>query len=220
MTSTSAHNTLNNIFTGILVLCALIITILILRKEFVNRPHPQVSKVENWKKLLGQGHWLGPKDAAVYVIAFFDYECPPCRSLEPTLDAVLSRYKNEVALIRYNFPSETHENAYEAAIAAECAANQGRYDICHTLLFQNQNILSNQPWSMLARLADVPDMGAFEKCVQTLETAVAVDRDVHIGKSINVVGTPTLIINGDMVTGNLSVTQIEDLIRDFLEADR
>lgn len=78
-------------------------------------------------------------------------------------------------------------------------------------------MLSNQPWSMLARLANVPDMAAFEKCVQTLETAVAVDRDIHIAKSIGIDGTPTLIINGDMVTGNLSVTQIEDLIRHFLE---
>lgn len=135
MTSASAHNTLNNIFTGILVLCALIITILILRKEFANRPHLQMSKVENWKELLGQGHWLGPKEAAIYFIEFFDYECPPCRSQEHSLDAILSKYKNEVAIIRYNFPSKTHENAYKAAIAAECAAKQGRYDVYHGLLF-------------------------------------------------------------------------------------
>jgi protein-disulfide isomerase len=220
MTSTSAHNILNNIFTGILVLCAVTITVLILRREFAQTLRPQASKVENWKKLLGEGHWFGPNDAAVYIIAFFDYECPPCKRLELTLDAVLSKYNDKVALIRYHFPSKTHENAREAAIAAECAGKQGRFAVYHSLLFQNQNVLTNQPWSMLARLAGIPDVDAFEKCVQTHETAMAVERHVHIGKSLGAVGTPTLIINGDMVTGNLSATQLEDRIRYFLEANR
>ncbi len=70
MISDRARSTLNNIFSGILVLCALTVTGLLLCKEFGNRPPVQTSRVENWKELLGHGHWLGPKEARIL------YACP------------------------------------------------------------------------------------------------------------------------------------------------
>lgn len=68
---------IENIFTGILVVCALIITILFLRKEFFrNNNSANIINIDNWKKLITKDEKLDSNNTKVYIIEFFDYECP------------------------------------------------------------------------------------------------------------------------------------------------
>lgn len=213
--------TLNNIATSLLVVCAVTITGLILRKElFHNDSTVPVSarNVKDWQSISKQaGRWIGPRDAKVQIAVFFDFECPPCRTLKETLDVLMKRHSGELALILYNFPLKEHPHAYEAAMAAECAGLQNRYAAYHDVLYMNQTALGKKQWGLLAQLADISDAAQLEECVRSKTTSVIVDRDIELASKIGVDGMPTLVINGRMVKGNPGVDALDRLINEALD---
>jgi protein-disulfide isomerase len=72
-----------------------------------------------------------------------------------------------------------------------------------------------KPWKNLARIAGITDIAGFEKCLKNKQTGRIIDRDIRIGKKIGVDGTPTLIINGRMVSGAMTSAELLNLINRF-----
>jgi hypothetical protein len=63
--------------TGILVLCALVVTILVVRHELVRqvaKPNTEdlPRSIENWRHLSRDGQHIGPLDASVHLVEYFD----------------------------------------------------------------------------------------------------------------------------------------------------
>ncbi|HMN24908.1 MAG TPA: thioredoxin domain-containing protein [Ignavibacteriaceae bacterium] len=206
-----------NIFTGILVICALIVTILFLRKEFSsNNSKLNISIVENWKELISEDEKANSEYPKVYLIEFFDYECSYCSILDATLDTIQSKYGNKIKIIRYHFPLNIHPLAYRIAIAAECAGTQDVFDSYHKELMANQYKLNSINFTEVARLIGIKDIEKFQKCVNEEETADVISHDVQLAKKFNVNGTPTLIINNKMISGVVDSKEIEEIIKEFL----
>lgn len=71
-------------------------------------------------------HFLGSKDAGVYLIAYSDLECPFCKQFHPTIQKISSEYKDKVAVIFRHFPlDQLHSKARKEAEAVECAFELG-----------------------------------------------------------------------------------------------
>lgn len=69
---------LSDLFTGILVICALVITILVVRQQLLKKspqPELQVRTISNWQEIEFKGPRSGPKDSPVEIIEFYDYQC-------------------------------------------------------------------------------------------------------------------------------------------------
>lgn len=206
-----------NIFSGILVVCALIVTILFLRKEFSsNNKEIKFSIVDNWKELVPKNEKNNGKYSKVYIVEFFDYECPYCSVLDATLDTIQLKYGDKIKIIRYHFPLNIHPLAYKAAIAAECANNQEMFDAYHKELMANQYRLNSINFTDIARLIGIKDIAKFQKCVNEEKTADLISHNVKLAKKFNVNGTPTLIINNKMISGASNTEEIEKIIKGFL----
>ncbi|MCZ7610347.1 MAG: DsbA family protein [Ignavibacterium sp.] len=206
-----------NILTGILVVCALIVTILFLRKEFSSKDTElNISIIDNWKELIPEDEETNGNYSKVYLIEFFDYECPYCSVLDATLDTIKSKYIDKIKIIRYHFPLNIHPLAYRTAIAAECAGSQEVFDIYHKELMANQYKLNSINFTEIARLIGIKDIEKFQKCVNEEETADAISQNVKLAKKFNVSGTPTLIINNKMISGAINTEEIEKIINEFL----
>ncbi|MFA3782620.1 DsbA family protein [Melioribacteraceae bacterium 4301-Me] len=208
---------IDNIFTGILVICALIVTFLLLKKEFfTNERTTNVSNIANWQKLITYDKKIGTSSSKVYLIEFFDYECPYCNTLEATLDTIRLKYNNKIKIIRYHFPLSIHPLAYRAAVASECASMQGYFDKYHKELMRNQYKLNSINFTELAKQIGIKDIGKFQKCIDYEETADVIAKDVSIAKEYKITGTPTLIINNKMISGVADSKVIEKIIEEFL----
>ncbi|PJC56981.1 MAG: hypothetical protein CO025_15455 [Ignavibacteria bacterium CG_4_9_14_0_2_um_filter_37_13] len=206
-----------NIFTGILVVCALIVTILFLRKEFSgNNTELNFSIVDNWKELIPEDEKTNGNYSKVYLIEFFDYECPYCSILDATLDTIQLKYGDKIKIIRYHFPLNIHPLAYRTAIAAECAGSQEVFDSYHKELMANQYKLNSINFTEVARLIGIKDIEKFQKCVNEEKTADVISHNVKLGKKFKVNGTPTLIINNKMISGAINSEEIEKIIKEFL----
>lgn len=211
---TFIRNVLPNIFTGILVLCAVTVTALSVHQYLSTRNSDAASSahVDNWERLLlDRPVNLGSNGATLKIIEFSDYECPYCKQIEPNLQALIKKNQNKVAVVRYDLPlKEIHPYAYKAAIASRCAAIQGVYEPYEDQLFKAD--LASADWVTLARQAKVPDLARFSTCVSTDETASLIEADMNTANQLGIKGTPTLVINGKIVPGVESDDALSQLV--------
>jgi protein-disulfide isomerase len=110
---------------------------------------------------------------------------------------VLERYPEDVKMIFKNYPLTYHAFANRAAIAAVAAQRQGRFWEYHDRLFANYDHLDDQKLREMARELNL-DMEKFEKDLNDPATIMRVDKDVQLGRSVGVKGTPTIFINGSI----------------------
>lgn len=200
--------------TGLLVVCALAITIKDLAGGAASRKPTVARHVANWRALV-QGHKpaMATAGAPVAIVEFSDYECPFCRSLEPELKTVAELNVGKVEVVRYDFPLTIHRHAYGAAVAAECAAAQGVYEPFQAMLFSGGEDFDSENWLALAKDAEVPGLGSFSTCLRQQQPAEIIAADEKVGRDIGVRATPTLIIDGDILEGSPTLETIQSFVR-------
>lgn len=139
----------------------------------------------------------GGPDARVVIVEFFDYQCPACgRQARDILPEIRSNYIDAgvVSYVYMDFPLESiHPLALQAAEAAGCAADQGKFLEMHDLLFSRQNALREDN---LYDYADslLPDISAFQDCMVTNKQAESVANDVALGRSVGARRTPSIFL--------------------------
>lgn len=192
----------DSVVTLTLVLCAVITTGVVLRREFMTpaagqrQVEQKPELIPHWRDQLGKALSMGSGDAPVQLIEFADFECPFCGEFHKRLKVLEARYPNKIALTFEHYPIPGHRFAMPAARVAECANEQGRFEAIHDRLFEGQDQFGLKPWDDYATAAGVPDMAAFDVCIKKTDLISRVEEGKALGARLNVKGTPTVIING------------------------
>ena len=215
---------LSNLLTTVLVVCAVIITGLVARRElFAPGPAPApvtVVPVENWQSFAATGSALGASNAPVQIVEFSDFQCPFCARVAPELRQLQERYPGQVAVVYRHFPLESiHPHAFAAAVAAECAGEQGRFQAFHDALFAGQDSIGKQPWSAYATQAGIANAAEFDVCVREQRFAERVRRDMEDARAAGVEATPSYIFGGRMMTGTAGIREVEKWVAAQARAD-
>ncbi len=157
---------------------------------------------------------LGPEDAPITIVEFSDFRCPYCaRFHAQTLYPLFDLYEGQIRLVYRDFPVVGGE---QAAMAAECADDQGVFWDYHDLLFENQQALSSVDALVeLASGLDI-DMTAFQSCVEARTYASEVSSDYADGLSYGVRGTPAFFINGRPIVGAQPLPAFQQVIDEIL----
>lgn len=206
--------------TILLVLCALTVTALLAKREFFalseTPEHVYELGEESWELASGQGIMLGEGDAPVKIVVFYDYECSFCRRAAPVLDIILQKYSGKVAIIYRHFPLPRHPIAPSAAIAAECANMQGFFMPYHKSLYEKQGSLGDDDWILIAKDIGIPETEAFLDCMDGDAIKQKLDVDERLAHSLGITSIPTLIVNGRLFSGLLSVAELDAIVQDAL----
>jgi len=149
----------------------------------------------------------GDPKAPVTIIEFSDYECPFCkRSYDNVFSKLDEEYisKGKVRVVFRDYPLPFHKKAVPAAIAANCAGEQGKYWEVHNFLFENPDKLDSA--SVISSSAGTGlDKAKFEACVNDKSKEKEITKDLEDGKKYGVRGTPSYFIgrttDGDEITG-------------------
>ncbi len=150
---------------------------------------------------------LGDPNAPITIIEFSDFQCPFCaRFSTQTLPLLLEEYidRGDVKLVYRDFPLQnSHPNAVPAAVAAECAHEQGQFKPMHDLLFENQAQWSPQEtiqavstFSQYAAQIQL-DQEVFDTCLTTGKYVNEVRMDLEDGRIYGISGTPGFFIGND-----------------------
>lgn len=114
---------------------------------------------------------------------------------------VVEKYGDKVRLVYRDLPlTSIHANALSAALAAECAHEQGKFWEYHDLLFANQAQLDEASLKNYAAQVGL-DAAAFEECLSSQKYLDEVRNDYSDGASYGVQGTPAFFVNGVQVSG-------------------
>jgi protein-disulfide isomerase len=151
----------------------------------------------------------GPAGAPVTVVLFSDFQCPYCKKIEPTLDALEKEYPGKVRVVWKNFPLDMHPSARLAAAAALAAHAQGKFWAMHDRLLENQEALSRDSLDGYARTLGL-DPARFQAAFE--RSAADVEADVKQGLSLGVTGTPTVFVNGRRVAGAYPLATFKELV--------
>ena len=164
----------------------------------------------------------------VVIIEFGDLECPFSKRAVPTIKQIKSTYGGNVSVEFKHFPLGHNENAQNAAEAAECARDQGKFWEMHDILFDNQQDLSVEAIKGYAQDIGL-DTDAFNECLDTDEKAQLVRDDMAEGQVKGVSGTPDFFIQGkdsqgrpieEQISGAQPYAVFEEVIERLLTGKR
>jgi protein-disulfide isomerase len=139
----------------------------------------------------------GDPKAKVVLVEFSDYQCPFCMDYYTnTYHKLMAEYV-KTGKLRYavrDFPSESvHPNALQAAEAARCAAEQGKFWEMHDNLFNNQKSLGTDGIRQSAAASGL-NMNAFQACYASAKYESAVKKDEQETEKLGVKGTPAFLL--------------------------
>jgi protein-disulfide isomerase len=183
---------------AITALCAVIVTVLVVRREFRDSTVVQNRvpvHVTNWEEYATDGHVIGPERAPVTVVVFSDFQCPFCRRFSGVLDSAHAHFPR-VRFIQRHYPlTSIHNHAFQAALAAECADDRGRYYAMREALYKRPGLVEDGDWGLLAALSGISDTVALVECVRLEKDSARVYRDIQAGDDLGVNATPTVLVN-------------------------
>ncbi len=162
-------------------------------------------------QLKADDHIKGDKDAKVLIVEYSDFQCPFCAKVQPTVAQIEEEYGEDVALVFRHYPLSFHPNAVPAALASECAAEQGKFWEYHDILFENQNALTEADLMSYAKTLKL-DEDQFSECYKSQKYQDKVDADFSQGQTDGVTGTPAFFINGQKIAGAYPFAAFKQII--------
>jgi protein-disulfide isomerase len=158
---------------------------------------------------------LGTKDAPVTIVEFTDFQCPYCKATEATLKQLRDKYGDKIRLVHMDFPLPFHAHALDAANAARCAGDQGKFWQFHDSLFANQSKLAPADLKAAAKTLGM-NPTQFDACLDKAKYDGQIKADQAAGEKVGVDGTPAFFIDGRPLTGAQPAPKFEELIEDEL----
>ena len=165
---------------------------------------------------LSKAHVSGPADARVQLFVFSDFQCEYCVRLAPVLKKIREEFPNDVLVAWRPFPLESKPRAWPAAVAAECAAEQGAFWGYHDKLFTDGGDLSEERLVALAAGLGL-DVEKFALCRRSEEARKKIQANYDDAVSLGIEGAPALFLNGTMIGGYVEYDALVRLIRQVLE---
>ena len=159
---------------------------------------------------------MGPANAPVTIVEFSDFQCPYCKLSVPTVKEILAKYPDKVKVVYRDYPGPTHPHAPEAAEAAQCAGDQGKFWEYHDSLFDHQASAIGWNFSELAKEIGL-NQDTFASCLKSRRYREEVAKDLRDGLKLGVTSTPTFFINGRPLVGAKPFAEFQTVIDRLLK---
>lgn len=143
-------------------------------------------------------------EGAVTVVEFLDFECEACGAFYPVVEDLREKYDGEITYVVRYFPLPGHINSMQAALAAEAAGQQDRFEDMYHRLFETQAQWGEQseetPEVFRAFAEELGlDLAAYDAAIADPATAERVQSDKTDGEKLEVNSTPTFFVGGEKV---------------------
>ena len=146
---------------------------------------------------------VGPENAKVTVVEFFDPECESCSAVAPQIKNEMKYYDGKVRWVfRY---MAYHFNSKTAIQVLEAARKQNLFLETQQILFESQRIWGEQRVSTEKEILKIVsgikkiNMAQLKKDMQDPEIINIIEKDATAGKQAGVTGTPTFYVNGEIL---------------------
>lgn len=158
---------------------------------------------------------LANVDGDVTIVEFFDYNCPYCRRVKPTVEGLIEADPG-IRIVYREWPI-LGEGSVFAARAALASREQGLYEEFHWALMGMEGRAEARSVLMIAQEVGLDiqqlrfDMGAPE-VEEHIETSM------RLAELLGVTGTPAFIIGNSLIPGAVGLEVLQQAVGDVREA--
>ena len=161
---------------------------------------------------------VGSRDAETIVITYSDFQCPYSRAFhENSIKEMISEHGDSVAFVFKHLPLSFHAQARNAALASECANEQGKFLEYADTLFTRQPewgaTEGTQAFKGYAGRIGL-DRAEFNSCLDEERYADKVDTDTAEAASLGVDGTPGTFVGDIFLAGAQPYEALSALLGD------
>ena len=158
---------------------------------------------------------IGSREAKVKVVEYSDFQCPYCKSFHVSVKQMLAEYGDQVAYVYKHLPLSFHPQAENAALASECANEQGKFAPYMDVLFDKQAAWGasqgTQSFKGYARQIGLKTAD-FNTCLDTKKYADKVAADAAEAAKFGVDGTPGVFVGDEFFAGAIQYAELKSVI--------
>ncbi len=162
-----------------------------------------LNNVENYHEFIRPHNpTIGDPEAPITIIMFIDFECPYCQGQFETFNSIIKNYEPALYIVFKHLPlNSLHPRALDAAKASTCAAEQNKFWEYHDQLFVQKNLEQNNLYTIAQQIN--LNTTLFNTCFSKGTHDKKIEEDLEDAVTLNLRGTPTYIINGDIIEGGI-----------------
>ncbi len=154
---------------------------------------------------------VGPKNADVTIVEFFDYHCGYCKHMVPVLaQALKDDPKLRVVFMEFPILSEDSVLAARAALAANRIAPD-KYFAYHQALMSSKGKFEEKMLMDTAKKAGIDDAKLKAEMAKPEITAI-LDKNRKITSELGITGTPAIIMGGEIAPGAVDAETLKKMI--------
>jgi len=161
---------------------------------------------------------IGPKDAKVTIVEFFDYNCGYCKRSTDWVKKVMEDHSDDVRIVFKELPlldgrTKTSRNAAKVALAA---ARQGKYSTIHFSLMKERS-LTEERVMLIAEKAGL-DMEKLKKDMEDPALERQINDTIVLAQRIpSLTGTPYFLINDEAVSG-ANTPELDRILKEAMKS--
>ncbi|WP_431044942.1 DsbA family protein [Streptomyces sp. P1-3] len=171
----------------------------------------------------------GRADAPATLTVYEDFRCPACKQFEDNLRGTVrdlegkGRVKTDYHLVTIIDGNLGGSGSLNAANAAACAQDAGKFGAYHDVLFANQPQETDDAYGKKDRLIELArqvkglDTPAFRRCVQKGTHDGWVRKSGRAFAGSGFTGTPTVLLDGKKVYGDPKNPLTPDRLRKLVD---
>jgi protein-disulfide isomerase len=153
----------------------------------------------------------GNPNGDVTVVEFFDYRCPYCKQVAPTLTQLLQE-DGKVRLVFKELPILGPDSVV-ASRAALAARAQGKYAQMHEALLRHRGTFDEQAIAKIATDAGL-DAARLKADMAKPEISAIIDKNRQLARDLSLTGTPAFIVGDKVVPGAADLNTLKMLVAD------
>ena len=155
---------------------------------------------------------FGNADAKVKVVIFSDFQCPYCKTFYQSLRDTMKNYQDKVLFDFKELPLDMHPQALPAALASQCALEQGKFWEYADKLYDGQadwgKAKDTAKFKEYARTIGL-NAADFNKCLDDKKYQSKIDADKAEADSLGITGTPAVFVGDQFEAGAVSADQLK-----------
>jgi protein-disulfide isomerase len=184
---------------------------------------PQADQPEEdlsiWRIPVGTSPVLGPEDALVTIVEFSDYQCPFCKRVQPTLEALRTRYGGDLRIVFKHNPLPFHARARPAAeLALEAYREKGNgafWTVSKALFDAPPDGMTADELLRIGASAGL-NPGKVKAVTERATPSPEIETDTELALDFNARGTPHFFVNGRRLGGAQPIEAFQALIDEQL----
>jgi protein-disulfide isomerase len=184
---------------AVVVLVALVIAAFLILPNFT--PVGEIQTADSFERPQPEGNAAGDPNAPIQMVEYSDFQCPFCAKFsEETEPRLMEEYvaTGKVYFIYRSMGRFIGQESVDAAEAAYCAGDQGKFWEMHDIIFANQtgeNVGNYTPKRLNAFAETIGlDVGQFRSCFEGGDKTSQVNQDQVDGGAAGISATPAFVL--------------------------